>query len=164
MWHPVQVVSRVTITGGHMRKPCSLDCETVEVTGQSLRMFPIGKQEGWLIGMVTGHQQHKRALKRCGIFISLKDRLHSIVEGASGNSDDKMSTMRFDDEEEVSPVKKNTKRSREVDEKDSPRQPESQILCVDTTHASESAGRGILERGERHLAHVAQGPVVDRRG
>ena len=94
-----------------MRKPCSLECETVEVTGKSLRMFPIGKQEGWLIGMVTGQLANKRALKRCGIFISLKDRLQSSVEGASAQQpaiDDKMATMRFDDEEEVSPVKKRT--------------------------------------------------------
>ena len=106
-----------------MRKPCSLECETVEVTGKSLRMFPIGKQEGWLIGMVTGKLGNKRALKRCGIFISLKDRLQSSVDGASAQQpaiDNKMATMRFDDEEEVSPVKKNSKRSRELDEEDSP--------------------------------------------
>ena len=110
-----------------MRKPCSLECETVEVTvnheRKSLHMFPIGKQEGWLIGMVTGQLANKRALKRCGIFISLKDRLQSSVEGASAQQpaiDNKMATMRFDDEEEVSPVKKHSKRSRELDEKDSP--------------------------------------------
>ena len=98
-----------------MRKPCSLECETVEVTGKSLRMFPIGKQEGWLIGMVTGKLANKRALKRCGIFISLKDRLQSSVEGASAQQpaiDNKMATMRFDDEEPVTPTKKLQAQSR----------------------------------------------------
>ena len=110
-----------------MRRPFSLECETVEVEGKSVRMFRIGKQEMWLIGMVTGKLTNKRALKRCNIFITLKDRLRSHIEADSVLTplkDSKMGTMRFDDEEEVSPVRKN-KRSRELDEEDSPQQPPS---------------------------------------
>ena len=127
-----------------MRRPFSLECETVEVEGKSLRMFPIGKQEMWFIGMVTGKLTNKRALKRCNIFITLKDRLHS-----PSAPDSKMATMRFDDEEEVSPVRKN-KRSRELDEEDSPNSRRARYF-MPTPHKLVRVPEGASSKEERDV-------------
>lgn len=104
-----------------MKKPYPLDCETVEIDGKRVRMFPIGKQEIWLVGMVTGKRDCRRVLKRCNIFIMLKDRLRASIESTASSKeelagDSKMAAMRFDDDEEESPMKKNRKRGLETDE------------------------------------------------
>ena len=83
LWHPVFVKETVTVCGGHMKKPYPLDCETVEIDGKRVRMFPIGKQEIWLVGMVTGKRDCRRVLKRCNIFIMLKDRLRPSIESTA---------------------------------------------------------------------------------
>ena len=105
-----------------MKKPHALDCATEMIDGRLVRMFPIGKQELWPLGMATGKLADRRALKRCTVFIELKDRLRRGMESIASSSeelatDSKMSAMRFDDDEdeEESPVKKNRKRSREPD-------------------------------------------------
>ena len=107
LWHPVFVKETVTVCGGHMKKPYPLDCETVEIDGKRVRMFPIGKQEIWLVGMVTGKRDAavRRVLKRCNIFIMLKDRLRANIESTASSKeelagDSKMAAMRFDDDEE----------------------------------------------------------------
>ena len=103
-----------------MKKPQALDCATEIVNGFPVRMFPIGKQEQWLLRMVAGNTYDKRALKRCTVFQELGDQLLQRLESIASSSgeiakDSKMAAMSFDDEEgeQESPVSKNRKRSRE---------------------------------------------------
>ena len=102
-----------------MRKPVTVDCETVQIESKEARMFPIGKQEGWVSWMVTGKHESARALKRCRIFKTLMDqvRFNAVSSEALGVAvDPKMALMRFDDDVEVPKIRRIRGRKREVEE------------------------------------------------
>ena len=108
-----------------MPKPVQVDCELTELDGKRLRMFPIGKQERWLLGMVTGKLggDFKRLMGRCRIFFELKERLQEAERtslGVQPEMDKKMTAMRFDEDGEPRTPACKKHRGRQLDVEESP--------------------------------------------
>ena len=108
-----------------MAKPFPVDCQEAELDDKRLRMFPIGKQERWLLGMATGKLggDYKRLMSRCHIFFDLKERLRvalrrSLVDRPE--MDAKMDAMRFQQDGEPRTPASKKRKVGGIDNEDSP--------------------------------------------